>query len=65
MALCSECDAEFSDKRKELGYNTCLDCGDIKAEKESKFKAKCTAPLFNKGPYQYVANKSVAKNIGR
>ncbi len=28
MAECIECEEEFPDKRLELGYETCLDCGE-------------------------------------
>ena len=27
MANCITCEEEYSDKRLELGYSTCLDCG--------------------------------------
>ena len=27
MAECVECEEEYPDKRLELGYETCLDCG--------------------------------------
>ena len=27
MAICIECEEEYNDKRKALGYRTCLDCG--------------------------------------
>lgn len=27
MADCITCEEEYSDKRLELGYNTCLNCG--------------------------------------
>jgi len=44
-------------KRFDLGYLTCLDCGDIKAQEEKAFKAKCTAPAYNKSAYFYVSSK--------
>ena len=62
---CATCGDEFNPKRKKLGYNTCLTCGDNEAKKSIAHKKKCTAPLFNKGGYQYVGNKEVAKWIGR
>jgi hypothetical protein len=31
MAECITCEEEYSDKRQELGYNTCLDCGQADA----------------------------------
>ena len=34
----------------------CLDCGEANARVEIARKAKCTAPAFNKGAYQYVGS---------
>jgi len=31
MAECITCEEEYSDKRLELGYETCLDCGQAEA----------------------------------
>ena len=62
---CSECDAEYHPRRKELGYDTCLECGDVKAQKAISHKRKCSAPLFNKGAYQYVTSSAAAKDVGR
>ena len=62
---CWECGEEFSPKRKALGYEYCLECGDKYAQKEIARKAKCTAPLYNKGAYQYVGSIDEAKLIGR
>jgi len=31
MAECIECDEEYPDKRLELGYETCLACGQLAA----------------------------------
>ena len=65
MAICINCSKEYSDKRKNIGYNICLECGDKIAHKESIRKSKCIAPLFNKGAYQYIGNVNEAKHIGR
>ena len=65
IAICVECWEEYSIKRKELGYKTCLECGDANARVEKAFKAKCTAPAYNKGAYQYVSSLKVAKSVGR
>ena len=57
MAKCVNCGEEYSNKRKQLGYNTCLDC--------SKTVNKYTiAPAYNKGAYQVISRKDV-KDIGR
>ena len=63
--VCVECGSEFNPKRKKLGYNTCLECGDSIAQDQINHKKKCSAPLFNKGGYQYVGNREAAKWIGR
>ena len=65
IAICVECWEEYSIKRKELGYKTCLECGDANARVETARKAKCTAPAYNKGAYQYVSSFQSAKSIGR
>ena len=62
---CRRCGEEYHPKRKELGYQVCLDCGDAAAKKEIAHKRKCSAPLFNKGGYQYVSNKEAARWAGR
>ena len=65
QAICIDCGASYNYKRLELGYRTCLDCGDTRASAESKRKAKCTAPAYNKGAYQYVGTVQAAKGVGR
>ena len=65
MALWIECDEEYSDRRKALGYHTCLDCGQEAAEKEILRKARCTAPAYNKGGYMYISSVNMAKDVGR
>ena len=65
MAICIECDDEYSDRRKALGYDTCLDCGDAIATQQILHKAKCTAPAYNKGGYMYISSASTAKDVGR
>ena len=65
MAVCIKCYSEYSDKRKNIGYETCIVCGDKEAVKEAIRKSKCTAPLFNKGAYQYIGSINTVKSIGR
>lgn len=65
MSKCKICSNNYSDKRMKLGYLTCIECGDKIATEESKSKARCVAPLFNKGAYQYIGNINEAKYIGR
>ena len=65
VAVCIECWDEYPVARKNLGYNTCLDCGEANARIEIARKAKCTAPAFNKGAYQYVGSIEAARSVGR
>lgn len=65
MPYCNSCGSNFPVKRKKLGYNTCIDCGDKEARKEALRKSKCVAPLFNKGAYQFISNIKEAKHLGR
>ena len=62
-AICRFCGEDFSIKRFDLGYISCLDCGDKVAQKEKEFKAKCTAPAYNKGPFMLITNKEQVKGI--
>ena len=68
MAICSECDDEFSDARYNLGYTVCLKCGENSAKFQAKEKAKRVAPLYSKGGLQYITDgtiKNDANSIGR
>ena len=40
MATCNRCGEEFSDKRKALGYDICLDCGEEQAQALAELKKK-------------------------
>lgn len=62
---CVKCGNLYNPKRKELGYAVCLECGDKDAAKQSLHKRKCSAPLYNKGAYQYVGDAEAARWIGR
>lgn len=65
MAMCIKCGEEFSEKRKELGYNICLYCGEVEA-KESKFKkSEKVVVAYNKGPLIYVPTVEEFKNLGK
>jgi hypothetical protein len=57
MANCVVCGEEFSDRRKALGYKTCLN------HSESK-NVYTIAPAYNKGAYQLITRNSVV-DIGR
>ena len=54
MAECVECGAEYSDKRRALGYLTCLDCGDNAAR--STMRARTAANLRAMAPNHYTGD---------
>lgn len=65
MAECIECGEEYADKRYELGYQICLDCGGSAAYIEAVKKSKKIAPLYNKGAYQYITDDEDLTTIGK
>lgn len=65
VARCIRCFEEYPGARKALGFSTCLSCGERDAKIEAQRKAKCVAPLYNKGAYQYIATVDQAKDVGR
>lgn len=62
---CIICYEPYNPKRLELGYRTCLECGAAAANREKARKAKCSAPAYNKGAYQYVGTVQAARGVGR
>ena len=65
MAECKLCGEEYSDKRLALGYHLCLECGDTRASRIARQRARCSAPAFNKGAYQPVMSTKDARWVGR
>lgn len=63
--ICNLCDEPFPRKRADLGYTTCLLCGEKEASKEVERKKQCVAPAYNKGAYMYIDSVDSAKDIGR
>lgn len=57
MPECIVCGEEFSEKRAELGYQTCLEHGEAK-------KDFIVAPAFNKGGYQLISPDDI-KSVGK
>ena len=49
MAICISCEEEYNDKRKALGYMTCLDCGELDARAIKA--ARTHAKLCEMTPY--------------
>jgi hypothetical protein len=65
MAFCivPDCGEEYSDKRLALGYQTCLNCGRIIAIHQAREKAKRVAPLYSKGPTQYISDDTAQNDL--
>ena len=49
MAVCINCEEEYSNKRVALGYPTCLDCGEMEAQ--GIIAARNHAKLCEMTPY--------------
>lgn len=56
FATCTTCGDDYSLQRLDLGYNTCLDCGEF-AARQVKFTVMIP---YNKGAYQLVSREDVA-----
>lgn len=57
MAVCNECGEDYPDRRRQLGYRNCLECGDAHAH-TVKFTVM---PAYSKGAYQVVSREDVAR----
>ena len=53
---CPSCGNDYDYRRRQLGYNYCLDCGDFQAQKERS--AWCIAPIAHKQGATLVTNKA-------
>lgn len=56
MANCTNCGDSFPLARLNLGYRTCLDCGD-KAARQVHFTVM---PAYSKGAYQLISVHDIA-----
>ena len=56
MASCNQCGDHIPLGRFNLGYNTCLSCGDTLA-RQVKFTV---LPPYSKGAYQVVSREDIA-----
>jgi len=65
MTECVICGDGYDDERAELGFDTCLVCGQEVAEREMEEKFQRTAPAFNKGAYMYITPESDLSSLGR
>ena len=65
MAICNLCEEEFNDKRRALGYETCLECGEKAATKEADRRREWLAPDYNKGGSQNIGDLFDAHDAGK
>ena len=61
--ICDYCGEYYPAARRDLGYRTCLDCGELHALQEKDAKAKCVTIAYNKGPYMLITSKESVKGI--
>lgn len=55
-AFCAQCGDTYPLRRQDLGYRTCLECGEA-AARLVKFTV---IPAYSKGAYQVVSKQDVA-----
>jgi hypothetical protein len=58
MALCVDCNEEYSDRRRQLGYPTCLPCGDYHAR-----EVKRAVVPMSKSNYVLITNPTELKQL--
>lgn len=51
MATCKDCGDSYPDARRNLGYRTCLECGD----REARSVKRAVAPI-SKSNYMLISN---------
>ena len=62
--ICSLCREKIPTARANLGYSTCLECGEEAAQRLAEQRKTQVAPTYNKGAYQYITLNDT-KTIGR
>jgi len=62
--ICSLCREKIPTARANLGYSTCLECGEEAAQRLADQRKTQVAPTYNKGAYQYITLEDT-KTIGR
>ncbi len=53
---CQRCGAAYTKRRADLGYSTCLPCG----EKQAREVRHTIMPAYSKGAYQLISRADVA-----
>lgn len=60
---CTECGETYPQKRKALGYNTCLTCGE-EAAREARM-GWCIAPIAHKQGATLITNKGQLRGLNK
>jgi len=60
---CASCGEPYDQRRKQLGYNFCLDCGDFHAKKVRT--SWCIAPIAHKQGATLVTRKSDLRGLNK
>lgn len=55
-SYCRRCGEEYPKRRADLGYSTCLPCG----EREARAVRHTIMPAYSKGAYQLISRADVA-----
>lgn len=63
MAECIECGETYPAKRAQLGYRTCLSCGD-EAAREARM-GWCIAPIAHKQGATLITNKGQLRGLNK
>lgn len=58
LAICTDCGDTYPERRSQLGYRTCLSCGD----RQAREVRHCTVPM-NKSNYVVVSNPTELKQL--
>mgnify|MGYP000601502268 CR=1 FL=1 len=61
--LCRSCGETYDYRRRELGYNFCMDCGDFKATEQRA--SWCIAPIAHKQGATLVTNRDDLKGLNK
>ena len=61
---CNECGDDIPMERANLGYITCLKCGEAVAQRLVEKRRKQIGIVYNKGAYQYITESDL-KSLGK
>ena len=57
MATCIKCEEEYNDRRRELGYLTCLDCGGREANRIARDRTERSLRSMTPNHFEASAGK--------